>query len=104
MVVQVLDKWSIKAINRRLDKRKLQQEIDIHRLFLLTTFRQRCLSGECALALEQVWADGGYACEGYTVIDQFTAASTPSLCVQVATFGLAVARNIPKDMSQTPHA
>jgi len=38
---QLLDLWSNSAILTRLDKRSLQQEADLHRLFLLTEHRVR---------------------------------------------------------------
>jgi hypothetical protein len=42
----VLDKLTARAVRERLDKRRLQAEIDTHRLYLLTTFRDRLAAGE----------------------------------------------------------
>lgn len=39
--MQILDALSLTAIRQRLDRRQLQQELDYHRLFLLTTYYQR---------------------------------------------------------------
>ena len=36
--MQLLEDLSQRGILNRLDKRKLQQELDIHKLFLLTTY------------------------------------------------------------------
>ena len=38
---QILDALSLRAIGQRLDKRKLQEELDLHRLFLLTIYHHR---------------------------------------------------------------
>ncbi len=38
---QVLHALSARAILQRLDKRKLQHELDVHRLFLLTSYHRR---------------------------------------------------------------
>ena len=43
--VQVLDGWSSLGIRQRLDKRKLQAELDTHRLFLLTSHYAHVTSG-----------------------------------------------------------
>lgn len=49
----VLDKLTARAVRERLDKRRLQAEIDTHRLYLLTTFRDRLAAGEhCACDCE----------------------------------------------------
>ena len=50
----VLDKLTARAVRERLDKRRLQAEIDTHRLYLLTTFRDRLAVGEHRAY------DGGY--------------------------------------------
>ena len=42
----VLDTLTARAVRERLDKRRLQAEIDIHRLYLLTAFRERFAAGE----------------------------------------------------------
>jgi hypothetical protein len=42
----VLDTLTARAVRERLDKRRLQAEIDIHRLYLLTAFRERLVAGE----------------------------------------------------------
>lgn len=42
----MLDKLSARAARERLDKRRLQAEIDTHRLYLLTSFQARCSAGE----------------------------------------------------------
>ena len=36
--LQVLENWTQRGILDRLDRRKLQQELDLHKLFLLTSF------------------------------------------------------------------
>jgi hypothetical protein len=43
--VQVLDGWSSLGMRQRLDKRKLQAELDTHRLFLLTSHYAHVTSG-----------------------------------------------------------
>ena len=43
--VQLLDRLSVKAIFNRLDKRKLQNEIDTHKLFLVTSHHDRLAAG-----------------------------------------------------------
>lgn len=45
---KLLDLWSNSAIHTRLDKRSLQQESDLHRLFLLTEHRERVRREEAA--------------------------------------------------------
>lgn len=45
---QILDNLSMAAIARRLDKRRLQHELDMHRLYLLTQFHELGgLQGAC---------------------------------------------------------
>ena len=44
-MIQVLDNLSIKAIGNRLDKRRLQHELDLHKLYLLTEYHSRRSSG-----------------------------------------------------------
>ena len=39
--MQILDALSLKAVRHRLDKRKLQEELDLHRLFLITAYHHR---------------------------------------------------------------
>lgn len=36
--MQLLDSLSLRAIGHRLDRRKLQEELDLHRLYLLTNY------------------------------------------------------------------
>lgn len=50
--MQLLDRLSVKAIFNRLDKRKLQHELDTHRLFLVTSHRDRLAAGVFRLTLE----------------------------------------------------
>ncbi|KAK9812844.1 hypothetical protein WJX72_004622 [[Myrmecia] bisecta] len=45
-VQRVLEKWSLRAIGNRLDKRQLQHELDIHRLFLVTSHFTRRAAGK----------------------------------------------------------
>jgi hypothetical protein len=53
---QLLDHWSLTAISQRLDKRRLQEELDTHRLFLLTAHRSRCGGSAGALADPDAYA------------------------------------------------
>lgn len=54
---QLLDKWSLSAIAARLDKRALQQQADVHRLFLVTEHWARAAAGDPAAAAGgEAWA------------------------------------------------
>ena len=39
--MQALERLAQRGILERLDRRKLQQELDVHRLFLLTSYHAR---------------------------------------------------------------
>ncbi|KAL4517192.1 hypothetical protein Ndes2437B_g06799 [Nannochloris sp. 'desiccata'] len=41
IVKKILDALSLKAVRHRLDKRKLQEELDLHRLYLITAYHHR---------------------------------------------------------------
>jgi len=43
--LQLVDRLSVKAIFNRLDKRKLQNELDTHRLYLVTSHFDRLKAG-----------------------------------------------------------
>ena len=43
--MQLVDRLSVKAIFNRFDKRKLQNELDTHRLYLLTSHFDRLAAG-----------------------------------------------------------
>lgn len=45
VLMQFVDRLSVKAIFNRLDKRKLQNELDIHRLYLVTSHFDRLTAG-----------------------------------------------------------
>lgn len=45
--LQLVDRLSVKAIFNRLDKRKLQNELDTHRLYLVTSHFDRLKAGVC---------------------------------------------------------
>lgn len=54
---QLLDRWSLSAIAARLDKRNLQQQADVHRLFLVTEHWARAAAGDAAArAGGEAWA------------------------------------------------
>ena len=43
--MQLVDRLSVNAIFNRLDKRKLQNELDVHRLYLITSHFDRLAAG-----------------------------------------------------------
>ena len=49
--MQLVDRLSVKAIFNRLDKRKLQNELDVHRLYLITSHFDRLAAGAQAVKL-----------------------------------------------------
>ncbi|KAK9790327.1 hypothetical protein WJX73_009725 [Symbiochloris irregularis] len=42
---KLLDRLTLRAVRERLDRRKLQQEMDVHRLFLLTSHHEAASAG-----------------------------------------------------------
>ena len=44
--LQWLEKLSISAVRQRLDKRRVQQQLDLHKLYLLTTYKHSELLGK----------------------------------------------------------
>ena len=46
LLMQLVDRLSVRAIFNRLDKRKLQNEIDTHRLFLVSSHFDRLGRGD----------------------------------------------------------
>lgn len=44
--MQLVDRLSVRAIFNRLDKRKLQYELDTHRLYLITSHFDRLHTGD----------------------------------------------------------
>ena len=48
-MLQILDALSLKAVRHRLDKRKLQEELDLHRLYLITAYHDRLRSNHNVL-------------------------------------------------------
>ena len=42
--MQILDALSLKAVRHRIDKRKLQEELDLHRLYLIISYQDRLRS------------------------------------------------------------
>ena len=49
--MQLVDRLSVKAIFNRLDKRKLQNELDVHKLYLITSHFDRLAAGARAVKL-----------------------------------------------------
>ncbi len=45
--LQVVESLSLKAIGDRLDRRRLQEELDFHRLYLLTQYYHLQLESTC---------------------------------------------------------
>ena len=59
LYLQGLERLSLKAIHHRLGKRRLQQELDLHRVYLLTRHYEDSIQG-----VESAWEIGCTVSDG----------------------------------------